>query len=41
MQFSVIIPAKNEAANIGRCLESIANVEWDSDQYEVIVVDNG
>lgn len=41
MQFSIIIPAKNEAANIGRCLDSIMNVEWDRSQYEVIVVDNG
>ncbi len=41
MQFSVIIPAKNEEANIGRCLDSIARVDWDRSQYEVIVVDNG
>lgn len=41
MQFSIIIPAKNEEANIGRCLDSIANVAWERDQYEVIVVDNG
>lgn len=41
MQFSIIIPAKNEAANIGRCLDSIRRMEWDRDQYEVIVVDNG
>ncbi|MFZ3207838.1 MAG: glycosyltransferase [Geobacteraceae bacterium] len=41
MQFSVIIPAKNEETNIGRCLDSIANVDWDRNQYEVIVVDNG
>lgn len=41
MQFSIIIPAKNEAANIGRCLDSINHVTWDKDSYEVIVVDNG
>ncbi|MBP1728972.1 MAG: glycosyl transferase family 2 [Deltaproteobacteria bacterium] len=41
MQFSVIIPAKNEAANIGRCLDSINQVTWDNNCYEVIVVDNG
>jgi len=40
-QFSVIIPAKNEAANIGRCLDSIKQTSWDSNCYEVIVVDNG
>jgi len=41
MQFSVIIPAKNEQENIGRCLDSIFQVEWDPRQFEVIVVDNG
>jgi glycosyltransferase involved in cell wall biosynthesis len=41
MQFSIIIPSKNEEANIGRCLDSIGQVHWDKDQYEIIVVDNG
>lgn len=41
MQFSIIIPAKNEEANIGRCLDSINSVDWPDNQYEVIVVDNG
>jgi len=41
MQFSIIIPAKNEQANIGRCLDSILQMDWDNGQYEVIVVDNG
>jgi glycosyltransferase involved in cell wall biosynthesis len=41
MQFSVIIPAKNEQANIGRCLDSLAQVDWDPREFEVIVVDNG
>ena len=40
-QFSIIIPAKNEEVNIGLCLDSIGQVQWDKDQYEVIVVDNG
>ena len=39
--FSVIIPARNEALNIGRCLDSINAVHWDQSEYEVIVVDNG
>ena len=39
--FSVIIPARNEELNIGRCLDSINQVAFDSDRYEVIVVDNG
>lgn len=41
MQFSIIIPARNEEANIGRCLDSIASTDWDRSQYEIIVVDNG
>lgn len=41
MQFSIIIPARNEEATIGRCLDSIAALEWDRSEYEVIVVDNG
>lgn len=40
-QFSIIIPAKNEESNIGRCLDSIGQVPWDKSLYEVIVVDNG
>lgn len=41
MQFSIIIPARNEDGNIGRCLDSIAALEWDRSDYEVIVADNG
>lgn len=41
MQFSIIIPAKNEEPNIGRCLDSINQVTWDKNSYEIIVVDNG
>lgn len=41
MQFSVIIPAKNEQANIGRCLDSIRAIDWDPAQFEIMVIDNG
>lgn len=41
IQFSIIIPAKNEEANIGRCLDSIRQVELDAALFEIIVVDNG
>lgn len=41
MKFSIIIPAKNEEANIGHCLDSILGVDFDRSQYEVIVIDNG
>ncbi len=35
---SVIIPARNEAANIGRCVESVLTSQWPA--LEVIVVDD-
>lgn len=41
MQFSVIIPAKNEQGNIARCLESVLSVDWDPAEFEIMVVDNG
>lgn len=41
LDFSIIIPAKNEAANIGRCLDSIREIDWDKNRFEIIVVDNG
>jgi glycosyltransferase involved in cell wall biosynthesis len=41
MQISFVIPAFNEAANIGRCLETIyAQVRTVACEHEVIVVDN-
>ncbi|NWO07462.1 MAG: glycosyltransferase family 2 protein [Alteromonadaceae bacterium] len=39
--FSIVIPAYNEEDHIGSCLQSIFNSNYDSTQYEVIVVDNG
>jgi glycosyltransferase involved in cell wall biosynthesis len=41
MQFSIIIPAKNEEQNIGRCVDSIQRVKWEKTEFEIIVVDNG
>lgn len=38
---SIIIPAFNEAKNIGRCLTSLKNLNFESERYEIIVVDNG
>ena len=41
MRLSFVIPAYNEAANIGRCLDAILREVRDkSHPYEVIVVDN-
>lgn len=39
--FTIVIPALNEESVIGRCLDSIAHLEFPSGNYEVIVVDNG
>lgn len=41
LDFSVIIPAKNEEANIPACLHSIFANSYLHERYEVIVVDNG
>ncbi len=39
-RISVIIPARNEAENIGRCLEAICNQSYPKDLFEIIVVDD-
>jgi len=41
LDFSIIIPAKNEEAYIGRCLDSILHTDYPRDRFEVLVVDNG
>lgn len=38
---SVIIPALNEAAMIGRCLEALAQSNYSKTRFEVTVMDNG
>jgi glycosyltransferase involved in cell wall biosynthesis len=38
---SIIIPTYNEEKYIRRCLESIYNLEYPRDRYEVIIADNG
>src|SRR5581483_12089306 len=37
---SVIIPARNEARNIGACLESVLAQKYPKELFEVIVVDD-
>jgi cellulose synthase/poly-beta-1,6-N-acetylglucosamine synthase-like glycosyltransferase len=39
-QFTVIIPARNEAANIKACVESILNQDYPTDAFEIIVIDD-
>jgi len=41
MEFSIIIPAKNEELNLPRCLASLAELESPSNIYEVLLIDNG
>lgn len=38
---SIIIPAYNEEKHIGQCLDSIFNLDYPRDKFEVIVIDNG
>ncbi len=37
---SVIIPARNEAENIGKCIDSILAQKYPSDLFEIIVIDD-
>ncbi len=41
MDFSIIIPAKNEEKNIQNCLQSIAAIDYPADKFEVLLIDNG
>ena len=38
--FSVIIPTRNRAGPLGRCLDAIARIDYPTDNFEVIVVDD-
>jgi len=38
--FSIIIPARNEAENIANCLDCILNQSFPSEKFEVIVIDD-
>jgi cellulose synthase/poly-beta-1,6-N-acetylglucosamine synthase-like glycosyltransferase len=39
-QFTVIIPARNEAANIKACVDSILVQDYPTDAFEIIVIDD-
>ena len=39
-RFSVIIAARNEEANIGRCLQSLVQQNYPRDSFELLVVDD-
>jgi cellulose synthase/poly-beta-1,6-N-acetylglucosamine synthase-like glycosyltransferase len=40
INFTIIIPARNEAANIGNCVSSILQQNYPSELYEIIVIDD-
>ncbi len=40
IQFSIVIPARNEQKNIAACLQSIEQLNYPKQLYEVIVVDD-
>src|SRR5690606_36546345 len=37
---SVLISARNEAANIAACIQSILNTDFPADQFEILVIDD-
>ncbi len=37
---SIIVPARDEAANIERCIDSLASLDYPRDKLEIIVVDD-
>ena len=41
VSISIIIPALNEEKMIGRCLESLTQLAFAHDRFEVLIVDNG
>lgn len=40
-RLSFIVPMYNMEKYIGRCLETLVNQNLESDQYEILVVDDG
>lgn len=41
MDFSILIPAKNEEKYIRNCLQSISEINYPQGRFEVLLVDNG
>ena len=38
---SIVIPALNSEATMGKCLQSIKSLNYPEKKYEIVVVDNG
>src|SRR5260370_7009978 len=41
IDFSIVIPTRNRTKDLLNCLEGIAQLEYPTDRFEVIVVDDG
>jgi len=41
MDFSIIIPAKNEQKYLPHCLQSLSQLDYPQEAYEVLLIDNG
>jgi len=41
MLISVVIPVRNSASTLGRCLEALASQSVPASRYEIIVVNDG
>lgn len=40
-KISVLVPVYNDVDRIGKCIDSLLNINFPEEQYEVIVIDNG
>ena len=40
MKFSIIVPAYNEEKLLPKCLESLVNLDYDKNEFEIILVNN-
>lgn len=40
IKFSIVVPAYNEEAGIGRAVKSLLHLDYPREQYEIIVIDN-
>lgn len=41
MEISVVVPAYNARKTLPQCLESVVNLKYPGNKFEIVVVDNG
>ena len=39
-RITIIVPARNEAGRIGRCVQALRNQDYPAELYEILVVDD-